>query len=73
MNLYPGTHVSFIILKLSNIYILLFRITDNNGTKSDWNLQGSTLSDVTAKKEYCLIHEFIIKRIRTGKLETEIV
>ena len=35
----------------------------------EWNQKGSTLSDVTAKKDYCLTHEFIIKGIQKGKLE----
>lgn len=35
----------------------------------EWNRKGATLSDVTAKKEYGVDQEFIIKGIRAGKLE----
>jgi hypothetical protein len=35
----------------------------------EWNRQGATLSDVTAKKEYGVDHDFIVKGIRAGKLE----
>ncbi|MDS4042568.1 MAG: hypothetical protein RKP20_15510 [Candidatus Competibacter sp.] len=35
----------------------------------EWNRQGGTLSDVTAKKEYGVDHDFIVKGIRAGKLE----
>jgi hypothetical protein len=35
----------------------------------EWNRKGATLSDVTAKAEYGVNREFIIKGIRTGKLE----
>jgi hypothetical protein len=35
----------------------------------EWNRQGATLSDVTAKKEYGVDYDFIVKGIRTGKLE----
>ena len=35
----------------------------------EWNRKGATLSDVTAKKEYGVDREFIVKRIRAGKLE----
>jgi hypothetical protein len=35
----------------------------------EWNRKGATLSDVTAKKEYGVEREFIIKGIREGKLE----
>ena len=35
----------------------------------EWNRKGATLSDVTAKKEYGLSREFIVKGIRAGKLE----
>ncbi len=35
----------------------------------EWNRKGATLSDVTAKKEYGVDREFIIKGINAGKLE----
>jgi hypothetical protein len=35
----------------------------------EWNRKGATLSDVTARKEYGVSQEFIIKGIRAGKLE----
>jgi hypothetical protein len=35
----------------------------------EWNRKGATLSDVTAKKEYGVSREFIVKGIRAGKLE----
>src|SRR5881628_2377673 len=35
----------------------------------EWNRKGATLSDVTAKKEYGVSRDFIIKGIRAGKLE----
>lgn len=35
----------------------------------EWNRKGATLSDVTAKAEYGVDRDFIIKGIRTGKLE----
>jgi len=35
----------------------------------EWNRKGVTLSDVTAKKEYGVDREFIVKGIRAGKLE----
>ena len=35
----------------------------------EWNQKGATLSDVTAKKEYGLDRDFIIKGIKAGKLE----
>lgn len=35
----------------------------------EWNRKGATISDVTAKKEYGVDREFIIKGIRAGKLE----
>ena len=35
----------------------------------EWNRKGATLSDVTAKKEYGVDHDFIVKGIRAGKLE----
>jgi flagellar motility protein MotE (MotC chaperone) len=35
----------------------------------EWSLKGATLSDVTAKKEFGVDHEFIIKGIEAGKLE----
>ena len=34
-----------------------------------WNRKGATLSDVTAKKEYGVNRDFIVKGIRAGKLE----
>ena len=35
----------------------------------EWNRKGATLSDVTAKKEFGLSRDFIVKGIRAGKLE----
>jgi hypothetical protein len=35
----------------------------------EWNKKGATLSDVTAKAEYGVDHNFIIKGIEAGKLE----
>lgn len=35
----------------------------------EWNLKGATLSDRTAKKEYGVDQDFIIKGINAGKLE----
>ncbi len=35
----------------------------------EWNRKGATLSNTTAKKEYGVDQEFIIKGIRAGKLE----
>ena len=35
----------------------------------EWNRKGATLSDKTAKKEYGIDQDFIIKGIRAGKLE----
>jgi hypothetical protein len=35
----------------------------------EWNQKGSTLSDVTAKKEYGVDRDFIVKGIKAGKLE----
>ncbi len=35
----------------------------------EWNLKGATLSDKTAKKEYGVDQDFIIKGINAGKLE----
>lgn len=35
----------------------------------EWNRKGATLSDVTAKKEYGVTRDFIIKGIEEGKLE----
>lgn len=35
----------------------------------EWNLKGATLSDVTAEAEYGVSREFIVKGIRTGRLE----
>ncbi|MBI4725984.1 hypothetical protein HY768_01960 [candidate division TA06 bacterium] len=35
----------------------------------EWNRKGATLSDVTAKAEYGVDRDFIIKGIRAGKLE----
>ncbi|MGA8017703.1 MAG: hypothetical protein WCA42_02430 [Desulfobacterales bacterium] len=35
----------------------------------EWNRKGSTLSDKTAKKEYGVDRDFIVKGMRTGKLE----
>jgi hypothetical protein len=35
----------------------------------EWNRKGATLSDVTAKAEYGVSQDFIVKGIQTGKLE----
>jgi hypothetical protein len=35
----------------------------------EWNRKGATLSNVTAKKEYGVDRDFIVKGIRAGKLE----
>jgi hypothetical protein len=35
----------------------------------EWTRQNATLSEVTAQKEYSISREFIIKGIKTGKLE----
>jgi hypothetical protein len=35
----------------------------------EWNRKGATLSDVTAQKEYGVTRDFIVKGVRTGKLE----
>ena len=35
----------------------------------EWTSKGATLSDVTAKKEYGVEFEFIVKGIQAGKLE----
>ncbi len=35
----------------------------------EWNAKGATLSDVTAKKEYGVDWDFIVKGIQAGKLE----
>ncbi len=35
----------------------------------EWNRKGATLSDVTARSEYGVSREFIIKGIKRGKLE----
>ncbi|MFZ2959183.1 MAG: hypothetical protein WA705_20040 [Candidatus Ozemobacteraceae bacterium] len=35
----------------------------------EWNRKGATLSDVTAKKEYGVSRDFIVKGIRASKLE----
>ena len=35
----------------------------------EWNRKGATLSDKTAKKEYGVSREFIVKGIRAGRLE----
>ena len=35
----------------------------------EWNLKGATLSDKTAKKEYGVDQDLIIKGINAGKLE----
>ncbi len=34
-----------------------------------WNRKGATLSDATAKKEFGVDRDFIVKGIRAGKLE----
>jgi hypothetical protein len=35
----------------------------------EWNRKGATLSDATAHKEYGVSRDFIVKGIRSGKLE----
>ncbi|MCX5646570.1 MAG: hypothetical protein NTZ17_18105 [Phycisphaerae bacterium] len=35
----------------------------------EWNRKGGTLSDVTAKAEYGVSRDFIVKGIRAGRLE----
>ena len=35
----------------------------------EWNRKGATLSDVTAKKEYGVSRDFIVKGIRAGERE----
>ncbi len=35
----------------------------------EWNRKGASLSDTTAKKEYGVDRDFIVKGIRAGKLE----
>ena len=35
----------------------------------EWNRKGATLSDVTAKKEYGVSQDFIVRGIQAGKLE----
>jgi len=35
----------------------------------EWNRKGATLSDKTAKKEYSVSRDFILKGIRAGQLE----
>ena len=35
----------------------------------EWNRKGVTLSDVTAKKEFGVDRDFIVKGIEAGKLE----
>lgn len=35
----------------------------------EWNRKGAALSNVTAKKEYGVDRDFIVKGIRAGKLE----
>lgn len=35
----------------------------------EWNRKGATLSDKTAKKEYGVSRDFIVKGIRAGRLE----
>jgi len=35
----------------------------------EWTLKGATISDVTAMKEYGVGRDFIVKGIRSGKLE----
>ena len=35
----------------------------------EWNRKGASLSDVTARKEYGVSRDFIVKGIRAGRLE----
>jgi hypothetical protein len=37
--------------------------------QGEWNQKNATLSDVTAKKEYGVDRDFVIKGIEAGKLE----
>ena len=39
----------------------------------EWTRKGATLSDVTAKSEYGVDREFIVKGIEAGKLEYRMV
>ena len=41
----------------------------NMAEYGEWTLKGATLSDVTARKEYGVSRDFIVKGIRAGKLE----
>lgn len=42
---------------------------DHMAEHGEWNRKGATLSDITAKKEYGVDQEFIIRGINAGKLE----
>ena len=44
-------------------------IEDKMAEYGEWNRKGASLSDVTAKKEYKIDRDFIIKGIEAGKLE----
>jgi len=44
-------------------------IEDKMAEYGEWNRKGASLSDKTAKKEYKVDQEFIIKGIEAGKLE----
>ena len=35
----------------------------------EWNQRGATLSDITAESEYGVSRDFIVKGIKTGRLE----
>ena len=41
----------------------------SHGEYGEWNRKGATLSDVTARKEYGVDSDFIIKGINSRKLE----
>ena len=47
----------------------LLRDEDNMAEHGEWNQKNATLSDVTAKKEYGVDRDFVIKGIEAGKLE----
>ncbi len=44
-------------------------IRRNMAEYGEWNRKGAALSDKTAKKEYGVDRDFIVKGIRAGKLE----
>jgi len=48
---------------------LWVKIEDRMAEYGEWNRKGATLSDKSAKREYGVDRDFIIKGIQTGKLE----